>query len=112
MNTLQLQAILNDFYRSKRQRPDIEITAVNKLPFKIRDKFPQTFIVNTDPFPNPGKHWICVIFYNSSKSEYFDSLGKAPNIYKYDLQDLDRNSRNCHMVLQTIPSNGSVICGL
>ena len=111
MNTIQLNSMLNDFDCLK--GTIIQITAVNTLPQVITNSFPQIFIVNSDPYPNSGKHWVCVIFYSSSKSEYFDSLGKPPDFYGRNLQSfIDRNSRKCTFILKRLQATSSDTCGL
>ena len=92
----------------------IQITAVNIVPPKIANSFPQVYIINTDPIPNPGKHWICIIFHNTTNIDYFDSLGNSPPFYSGDLITfIDNNSREGYNFIQKqIQSNSSDICGL
>jgi len=66
----------------------MEITAVNDLPAVIASRYPQIFVVDTDPLPNPGKHWVCIILMKPSSVEYFDSLGKKTEFYGYGLKSL------------------------
>lgn len=112
MNTEQLSKLLRKLKCLK--ETVVDITAINALPDMIVRNFPQLYIINTDPFPNPGKHWVCVIFYNSSRTDYFDSLGKAPEEYSRNLRGfIDKNSHNkCRFIPRQIQSNSSDICGL
>lgn len=114
MNSLQLKKILKSSDCLQRRRVILEITAINALPLCIKKKhFPQVFIVNTDPYPNPGKHWLCIIFSNSNDAEYFDSLGRSPSFYGFNLTNfISRNSRNIRMLLKKIQHSDSNLCGL
>ena len=60
MNTEQLKKTLFDYECMR--KTFIEITAINALPKELPSTYPQLYVVNTDPLPNPGKHWVCVIF--------------------------------------------------
>ncbi|CAG2238520.1 unnamed protein product [Mytilus edulis] len=91
----------------------IEITAINVLPEHTPSLYPQLYIVNTDPLPNPGKHWLCVILYNYGQLDYFDSLGRPAEYYGADLHDfLERNGQNHNYVQRRLQSLQSDLCGL
>lgn len=92
----------------------VNITAVNALPVKVIKHFPQLRIINTDPIQNPGKHRICVIFHDTSNSDFYDSLGKSPKFYSEKLMKfIEDNSKNeCTFIQKKIQSNSSDTCGL
>jgi len=53
-----------------------------------RDNIPElknnTFIIiNTDPKHKPGEHWIVLYKNKENIFEFFDSLGRSPNEYKF-----------------------------
>ncbi len=112
MNTEQLSKLIRNFKCLNETL--IDITAINVLPTVSIRPFPQLYIINTDPFPNPGKHWVCVVFYNASKADYFASLGKHPEAYSRNLKRfIIENSKNkCTFIPKQIQSNSSDICGL
>ena len=86
MNTEQLKGILSRY--NCLWNIFVDITK------DVPSAYPQLYIVNTDPLPNPGKHWVCVILYNYDKVDYFDSLGRPAAYYGCDLQDfLQRNGQ-------------------
>ena len=43
----------------------------DKLP--IVDTYPSAMIANTDPYDEPGMHWIAMYFVSPDESEFFDS---------------------------------------
>lgn len=53
------------------------VFASNTLP-QIITQYPSAFIVNTQPVPFPGEHWLALIIYSPAQAEFFDSLGKSP----------------------------------
>lgn len=78
MDTIQLNHAL-------RSRTDLPpgvfkgVFALNQLPFVYSLTKPFAFIVNTDPWPLEGKHWIALFCENDGKIEYFDSAGNPPS---------------------------------
>lgn len=105
MNAKQLVKLLQDYECLK--KVFICISDINRLPTDVMDHYPQLYIIN------PGKHWVCVIFYDSSKAKYFDSLGKPTAFYGNDLvKFIDNNSRKCSYIHRQLQSNTSDICGL
>ena len=64
------------------------------------------YIVNTDTFIGPGKHWVCLIV--GETCEYFDSLGNPPLELKQYL-----NNQNKFYIYSTkkIQGNSSDVCG-
>lgn len=111
MNSVQLMEIIKRHQCLKDTFK--EITAINDLPEVIIGPYPQFFIFNDAPYPHPGKHWICVIFTSSSTAEYFDSLGKPPEFYGYQLKIfIDENSKRCYFTAKHLQSDQSDKCGL
>jgi len=111
MNTEQIKEMFasNDCLRNTFNT----ICAKNTLPENVISHYPQIFIINTDPLPNPGKHWICVILLDRSSSEYFDSVGDPENYHDEHLQRfIKANSHKCTHILQQLQSSTSDICGL
>ncbi len=39
------------------------------------------YIVNTDESHQPGRHWVAFYFPSRGPSEFFDSMGRAPDYY-------------------------------
>ena len=57
------------------------------------NKYPKSFVVNTDPTEHYGTHWIAIYFNEQMKGEFFDSYGKHPIHYnKYFLDFMNRNA--------------------
>lgn len=112
MNAEQLSNLLQRF--KCLNETIVNITAVNAVPNKIVKIFPQLYIINTDPIPNPGKYWICVIFHDTLNTDYFDSLGNSPRFYSSELiKFIEDNSRNGYkFIKKSIQSSSSDICGL
>ena len=54
------------------------VYAADRLPRTITHR-PLLYIANTDPHFKPGRHWV-VIYFGEEHIEYFDPLGKQPNI--------------------------------
>lgn len=110
MNSGELKDMVASYQFLKKY---IEICAINTLPKNVFGRFPRIFIINTDPLPNPGKHWVCVLFLNSSSAEYFDSLGDPAHFYDKHLQKfIKENSNECDYSFLQLQSNDSSICGL
>ena len=112
MNTDQLKGMLNR-YKCLRNIL-IDITAINVLPKRTPSIYPQLYIINTDPLPNPGKHWVCVILYNYGQLDYFDSLGNPAQYYGNDLHNFFKRNGQKHnnSVQRRIQSLYSDLCGL
>ena len=87
----------------------INICAINTLPRNTYRHYPQVFIVNLDPLPNPGTHLVCVIVTNGTSGEYFDSLGlPMPDRVK---RFINENGDNCVYVRKKLQSHTSDVCG-
>ena len=57
------------------------VYASNTVP-EVVTRYPSAFIINTEPLPLPGEHWVAVIIHSSSEADFLDSLGKPPKNYK------------------------------
>lgn len=73
------------------------VYASNTLPKHVQH-YPSAFIVNNQPLPFPGEHWLAIIIHNPYQSEFFDSLGKPLSAYNHDIRDfIANNSTHCDM---------------
>lgn len=107
INTEQLKDMLSHFKCLR--NVCINICAINTLPRNTYRHYPQVFIVNVDPLPNPGTHLVCVIFTNGTSVEYFDSLGlPMPDRVK---RFINENGDNCVYVRKKLQSHTSDVCG-
>lgn len=105
MNARELIVFLKDF--KCLNKVSICISDINGLPATVVNHYPQLFIIN------PGKHWLCVFFYDSTKAEYFDSLGKCVEFYGTNLAKfISNNAKDCFSIQRQLQSNTSDICGL
>ena len=43
--------------------------------------YPTSYIINTDPRDQPGKHWVAIYMTSDSNCEFFNSYGKPPQHY-------------------------------
>ena len=110
MNTGQLKHIISTIHCIRNYH--VEICAIKTLPNVTHRRYPQIYIINTDPIPRPGEHWICLLFLDKLSSEYFDSLGKPINFYGESIQSfIVENSKTCNYISKQLQSNKSDICG-
>jgi hypothetical protein len=49
------------------------VFASNTLP-QILTKYPSAFIVNTQPLPMPGEHWMTIITHSPSQADFLTAL--------------------------------------
>ncbi len=72
------------------------------------DGYPFTVIVNLDPYPKPGSHWICLYIDQDGRVEHFDSYGRNPNTkeIKTFLKDYDVHNNTIQ-----VQSSYSSTCG-
>jgi len=54
------------------------IYACDQLPDLQSTLDPVAIVVNTDPWNQPGRHWVCMYFDADGQGEYFDSFGMRP----------------------------------
>ena len=89
-----------------------QVTSVDKLnSLKRVSKFPSSFIVNTNPFPESG-HWITIIFMKNFHCIYFDSLGPGMSSQITEIQNfINLNSLSLELNLHPIQNFTSVYCG-
>jgi hypothetical protein len=88
------------------------VYASNTLP-QIVTQYPSAFIVNTQPLPMSGEHWVTIIIHSPSHAEFFDSLGKSPTDYNLDIQTfLNKNSEQCNFKSIRLQPRNSDLCGL
>lgn len=109
MNSNQLlefvhrEPILNRFVKG--------VYASNTLP-EVVTPYPSAFIINTQPLPFPGEHWVAVIIHSSSEADFFDSLGKPPENYKEIENFIYKNSSHCNFKCKRLQPSYSDLCGL
>ena len=91
MDTRQMYAVLRS---DKNTAPHLRgVFASDRLPRRVRD-YPSAYVVNTDPSNKPGQHWLAIYFDGEERGEFFDSYGRAPNLYPRPiLRFLRRNTR-------------------
>lgn len=88
------------------------VFASNTLPSTVT-QFPSAFIVNTQPLPFPGEHWVAFIVVNPFHVEVFDSLGKSPKGYHHDIQNFfEKNNLHCTFKTIQLQPYYSEWCGL
>ena len=72
---------------------------------KIPRERPSFIIANTDDSSGPGKHWVVFYFPKRGKPEFFDSLGKSPSHYGFEVRgNFKRNKRK-------LQASDSRVCG-
>ena len=87
------------------------VYASNTVP-EVVTRYPSAFIINTEPLPLPGEHWIAVIIHSSSEADFFDSLGKPPKNYKEIENFIFKNSKYCNFRCKRLQPSYSDLCGL
>jgi hypothetical protein len=109
MNTQQLL----DFVQSEPilKRLVKGVYASNTIP-EVVMSFPSAFIINTQPLPLPGEHWVAVIMHSSSEADFFDSLGKPLETYPLIENFIYKNSEHCNVKCKRLQPSYSNLCGL
>lgn len=87
------------------------VYASNTLP-DVVNGYPSAFIINTQPLPFPGEHWVAVIIHSSLEADYFDSLGKPPGHFKEIENFIYKNSTHCNFKCKQLQPSYSELCGL
>ena len=87
------------------------VYASNTLP-EVVTHYPSASIINTQPLPFPGEHWIAVIIHSSSEADFFDSLGKPPGNYPEIENFIYKNSEFCNFKYKRLQPSYSDLCGL
>ena len=91
MNTFQLAQVLTKDLFTKGSF--VSVYACDQLSSIEVNKYPKSFVVNTDPMELPGTHWIAIYFNEQMKGEFFDSYGEHPIHYnKHFLDFMNRNA--------------------
>ena len=83
------------------------VYASNTLP-QFVTQYPSAFIINTQPLPLPGEHWIAIIVHSPLRAEFFDSLGHTPADYNQDIQNFLEKKQQT-MLLQSHATSTSEI---
>ena len=91
MNTFQLAQVLKKDPLPKGSFADVY--ACHQLSSIEINKYPKSFVINTDPMKLPGTHWIAIYFNKQMKGEPFDSYQNHPIHYnKHFLNFMNRNA--------------------
>lgn len=102
MNTAEIHKVLSVSI------PDsfVGVFALNKIPKIVR--YPAALVVNTAPWPEPGTHWVALLFLNPQQAEYFCSYGRPPSLFAFKriLRDYD-----CTFNQKRLQGNFSSVCG-
>ena len=85
MNTFQLAQVLTKDPFTKGSFSGVY--ACDELTSIEINKYPKSFVVNTDPMELPGTHWIAIYFNEQMKGEFIDSYGKHPIHYNKHFLD-------------------------
>ena len=111
INTFQLAQVLTNDPVTKGSFAGVY--ACDQLSFIEINKYPKSFVVNTDPIELPGTHWIAIYFNEQMKlGEFFDSYGKHPIHYnKYFLDFINRNAVELEHNKMQLQSAFSTVCG-
>lgn len=73
---------------------------------------PRLVIVNTDPESKPGKHWLLFFFNPDNSVDFFDSVGKSPNLYPATITQFLKNwATNVKFITDRVQPVGSALCG-
>lgn len=106
MNTIQL---LVDMNKNKSVKKYFKgVFPSDKLPKKI--KKPALIIANTDPSNRPGAHWVAFYLPKQGPAEYFDSIGRSPELKEF-LNFLKQNSKSFVYNKKRIQGMLSTTCG-
>ena len=107
MNAFQLaQVLMKDLFT---RGSFAGVYACDQLSSIKINKYPKSFVVDTDPMELPGTHWIATYFNEQMKGEFFDSYGKHPIHYNKHFADF-RNVEWEHNKIQ-LQSAFSTVCG-
>lgn len=87
----------------------LDVFARDEIPKSITST-PACFILNTHVRTKPGEHWLAVYIDEENKLEFFDSYGRAPDLYKLT-NYLNNLSKDVSYNRQRIQGN-SQFCGL
>ena len=109
MNSKQLLAFVHSEPILKRYVRGV--FASNTVP-EVVTHYPSAFIINTQPLPLPGEHWVAVIIHSVSEADFFDSLGKPPGNYQDIENFIYKNSQHCNCICKKLQPSNSDLCGL
>ena len=87
------------------------VYASNTVP-EVVMSYPSAYIINTQPLPLPGEHWVTVIMNSSSEADFFDSLGKPLGNYPSIEDFIYKNSEHCNVKCTRLQPSYSNLCGL
>ena len=109
-NTFQLAQVLTKDPFTKGSFPGVY--ACDELSSIEINKYPKSFVANTDPMELLGTHWTATYFNEQMKGEFFDSYGKHPIHYnKHFLDFMNRNAVEWGYNKIQLQSAFSSVCG-
>ncbi len=102
MNSFEISEIVNQY--------GITVCATDEL--AIFSNTSGMYIVNTDYSWNEGKHWVAFNFPSHGPCEFFDSLGREPEYYHLEFENiLMLNGPEYLALLTPIQADDSTLCG-
>ena len=86
MNTDQIQLVLKHLFKNSRVQ-FLGVFASDRLPSlpAIRAFSPCCYVANTEQTGWGGAHWVAFFHPTAGKLEFFDSFGKLPKEFGYDI---------------------------
>lgn len=85
------------------------VFAADKLPKNVK-YFPSLYIVNTGTSNTDGEHWTVIYFSRNKNTEFFDSFGNPPDMFKFH-DFVERNSITVTFNSKQLQGNLSITCG-
>ena len=109
MNTFQLAQVLKKDPFTEGSFADVH--ACHQLSSIEINKYPKSFVVNTDPMEPPGAQWMAIYFNEQMKREFVDSYGKYPIHYNKHFSDfMNRNAVEWEHNKMQLQSAFSTVC--
>lgn len=107
MNSSAIEEILQSDPQTSRifqgfSTPDVQLPSIKR--------FPALFILNTDTSDGPGIHWCLAVILKNGVCEFFDPLGKRPDVYNFD-RSLFQKCSKIKFNVYAVQAQDSVTCG-
>jgi len=102
MNEVQISGLLRQDLKTAKQF--LGVFAADEVQHISPKQYPLMFVANTAPRSHPGKHWVAFHYIKRNHVEFFDSLGKKPELYGFQYKHYTYNSH-------TLQSHDSSVCG-
>ena len=71
-----LECVKNDEFAKKDFKTVIPYDCLPKYP-----SYPSSYVVNTDRRGEQGEHWLALYYDKNGKCTFYDSFGRAPEIF-------------------------------